>query len=65
MRMISSAVISAVLVLTLTGCVTHSEESRYNPGGALADKAEGPVLLSTATPESINTMVPAGKATQG
>lgn len=65
MRNISSAILSATLVLTLSGCVTYSEESLYSPGGALADKAEGPVLLSTATAESINAMFPAGKATQG
>jgi len=42
----------------------YSEADLYAPGGALADKREGPELLATATDSSLSAMFPKGVATQ-
>ncbi len=57
------AMVAALLVggLVLNGCVYPDPTyGMYSPGGALADKSEGPVILSSADDNMINTMFPAG-----
>lgn len=47
--------------LVLNGCVYPDPTyGMYSPGGALADKSEGPVILSSADDNMIKTMFPAG-----
>ena len=46
----------------MSGCVPsyYSEASLYSPGGALADKHDGPQLLASVDANSVNAMFPAG-----
>jgi hypothetical protein len=49
--------------LSLGGCYYGGYDttaSLYVPGGALADKHEGSMVLATAATESLNAMFPAG-----
>jgi hypothetical protein len=48
--------------LLMSGCVPtyYSEASLYAPGGALADKHDGPQLLASVDANSIKAMFPAG-----
>lgn len=47
--------------LVLNGCVYPDPTyGMYSPGGALADKSEGPVILSSADDNMIKTMFPTG-----
>jgi hypothetical protein len=56
----------SLLSLFFSGCgvLLKTEEDLYLPGGALADKVEGPAVLATATAESIGVMFPVGKTSQ-
>jgi outer membrane protein assembly factor BamE (lipoprotein component of BamABCDE complex) len=51
--------------LSLAACVpmydySYSEAAMYSPGGQLADKQEGPVILASATDSSLAAMFPKG-----
>jgi len=51
--------------LSLAACVpmydySYSEASLYAPGGQLADKHEGSMILISATDQSLNAMFPKG-----
>ncbi|WP_428247272.1 hypothetical protein [Ferrovibrio sp.] len=55
--------VSAVLLcgLVLNGCVYPDPTyNMYAPGGALADKSEGPVILASADDNMLKTMFPVG-----
>ncbi|HUG57089.1 MAG TPA: hypothetical protein VL002_02500 [Candidimonas sp.] len=56
---------AAILALSsiVGGCVPYYagyEQNMYAPGGALADKNEGPAILASATDSSLNAMFPKG-----
>lgn len=57
-----SHVVVAIGLLFSAGCVPmyDTEASLYAPGGALADKNEGPQILATATDASVAAMFPKG-----
>ncbi len=57
-----SYVVVAIGLLFSAGCVPmmYDEASLYAPGGALADKNEGPQVLATATDASVAVMFPKG-----
>jgi hypothetical protein len=50
--------------LTLHGCIPfyggYNEQNLYAPGGALADKDEGSMVLASANETSLNAMFPKG-----
>ncbi len=51
--------------LSLAACVpmydySYNESAMYAPGGQLADKHEGPMILVSATDQSLNAMFPKG-----
>lgn len=51
--------------LSLAACVpmydySYNEAAMYAPGGQLADKHEGPMILVSATDQSLNAMFPKG-----
>ena len=50
---------SLALTAVLSGCYfLNPYAGLYAPGGELADKHEGPLLLADITDESINTALP-------
>jgi len=57
---------TSVVLLALAGmggCVPYYagyEQNMYAPGGALADKQEGPAILASSTDASLNAMFPKG-----
>jgi hypothetical protein len=52
---------SLALTAVLSGCYSlNPYAGLYAPGGELADKHEGPLLLADITDESINAMFPKG-----
>lgn len=58
-------VFGVILVLSgmVAGCVpfySGYEQNMYAPGGALADKNEGPAILASATDASLAAMFPKG-----
>lgn len=52
--------------LTLAACMPYdygyNEAAMYSPGGALADKHTGPILLASSTDASLDAMFPKGTA---
>ncbi|MCW2237694.1 hypothetical protein [Azospirillum canadense] len=53
----------AASFIAVAGCVPvpmYDEQSMYNPGGALADKHQGPMVLSGASEATVNAMFPKG-----
>ena len=61
-KTIALAVLAASFI-TVAGCVPvpmYDEQSMYSPGGALADKHQGPMVLSGATEATVNAMFPKG-----
>lgn len=53
----------AVSFVTVAGCVPvpmYEEQSLYSPGGALADKHTGPMVLAGANEATLSAMFPKG-----
>lgn len=62
MKHLKVALVCAAASL-LGGCVPYYagyEQNMYAPGGALADKHEGSMVLASVTETSLNAMFPAG-----
>lgn len=60
---IKQAVVILALSSVVGGCVPYYagyEQNMYAPGGALADKNEGPAILASATDASLAAMFPKG-----